>query len=405
MTMFKFDKGDILTNQNTINPQVKYYIQGGKLYLNRETMETGQIHSIATNLRHIDEGEISLYEYNIDRDDTSDANMIRPFVIKGSDNYYLKGTDWSSVGVGEKLYGSYPIKGSIGIQEYVLSGDAQGANDWNVDRREVKALMNTINYYRTMSNTFTYAFDDYALCLHSIPTILTGSGIKKGSVELNFYYEGDLIGTLTDSKMNGELIQSNGEVATNDGEVGGFVLYNEGFFVLTGDWKISNDSDKFRGMVVDDLDAPGAYDAANYNPQWRYFGNLGNSWGGAASTVPKASYQVNFKGTEKIQTKTMFIKIKKGDINYSNNPTFLTYDGFRSYRGESGYVETANGLTIKNTVKSEYDDDEADFKSQVWISKAILYDEDRREIGVVSLATPLKVHSGREILIKAKLDL
>ena len=45
----------------------------------------------------------------------------------------------------------------------------------------------------------------------SIPSIFYGKSIKPGSVELNYYVTGSLIGTLKDRGRNGELIQTFGK--------------------------------------------------------------------------------------------------------------------------------------------------------------------------------------------------
>ena len=86
----------------------------------------------------------------------------------------------------------------------------------------LRALKNTINYYRYISPQFEYSssanailsgrhnrdFDSSSLGLVSIPSIFYGSQIKKGSVNLEIYYTGSLIARAQDSNRNGELIQT-----------------------------------------------------------------------------------------------------------------------------------------------------------------------------------------------------
>ena len=82
----------------------------------------------------------------------------------------------------------------------------------------------------------TYYTGSGAVNLISIPSIvLRFRAIKKGTVEMNFYVSGTLIGQLKDSNRNGELIQTEG---VGTGQVAGVVLYNEGFALLTGTYDI-----------------------------------------------------------------------------------------------------------------------------------------------------------------------
>jgi hypothetical protein len=409
MPFFKFQKDDVLTNTLKIHPEHHLWFHDGEVYLDKETPETGQFHSASTNLKHLEPGEVSLYEYNVDRDDTFDANMVRPYVVKNGDYQYFGGTTWDSYNYGDTIYGSYPVKAKVESYVWVDSGDGQyllpspaTANaalySYGQYRPKMWALKNTINYHRTMSTTFDYGTlaTDYVRML-SIPSILFGSGIKKGTVELNFYVDGDLIGTLTDSRENGELIQSNGSVSANDGEVAGFVLYGEGIVILTAAWSLeavhteAYERQVGKGVVAD-------------SPRWVHFGCQEDPDVAGTGSAPYSSFEMKFQGTQKIQNKTMFMKIPKGLLNYSNNPTFI--EGSRSYTvGEEGYTEQGNDLQIKNTVKSSFSGDEADFQAQVWVTKVGIYDKNRRLIAIVKLAKPLKCSSDRSYTIKAGIDI
>ena len=65
--------------------------------------------------------------------------------------------------------------------------------------------------------------------LISIPSIIFGSEIKKGSVDLEFYVSGSLVGQLKDQNRNGELIQVGPEGSTGSGSVAGVVASVTGF--------------------------------------------------------------------------------------------------------------------------------------------------------------------------------
>ena len=63
----------------------------------------------------------------------------------------------------------------------------------------------------------------------SIPSIIFGSAIKKGTVDLKLLHV-ILIGRAQDIRKNGELFQ----LWDVSGSVIGTVLYNEGFILITG---------------------------------------------------------------------------------------------------------------------------------------------------------------------------
>ena len=105
---------------------------------------------------------------------------------------------------GDKIEGSYPLSSSISIDYYLSS---------NLIRRRIKSLRNTFDYYRSLSEHHAYENSEWNkaqqdLKLVSIPSIFYGSSIRKGSVKMNLYVSGSLMGTLEDTKKNGELIQT-----------------------------------------------------------------------------------------------------------------------------------------------------------------------------------------------------
>ena len=128
-----------------------------------------------------------------------------------------------------------------------LCGSSKNIRIFNKDRygikNPVKALENVFNHYSYLSPHYQYSSSlgnkaTQEIALVSIPSIFYGSKIKKGTVKLDFYVSGSLIGRLIDSGSNGELVQVSGTIASNDGKVAGGILYNEGFVVLTGSWNI-----------------------------------------------------------------------------------------------------------------------------------------------------------------------
>ena len=266
----------------------------------------------------------------------------------------------------------------------------------------LNALRNTLNYYQPLSNH--YAFNGVLgdkgtqnVSLISIPSIIFGTKVEKGSVDLKFYVSGTLIGQLQDQNRNGELIQVGPVDSTGSGSVAGVVLYNEGFVLLTGSWELA--SGEFAGFAGE------AYTGAGVvTPKWIYFGAGAND-GIAKGTMISSSFGLTFNGTTKTQTITMLAHAQKGELNHSNNPTFIEHgQTLTPISSSKGYVEKSD-ITIKNVVSSSYSDPYADFKKTTYISSVAIYDENKNLIGIAKLATPVKKTEDLEYTIKMKLDI
>ena len=114
-----------------------------------------------------------------------------------------------------------------------------------------------------------------------------------------------------------------------------------------------------------------------------------------------------FTGTNYIPTLTMLAHAKKGELNHSNNPTYLTYeqDGVNIVDNDGGttYAERTD-LEIANTTKSPHEGAEATFQKQTWISKIGIYDEHNNLIAIAKLANPVRKTEDRDFTFKLKLD-
>ncbi len=103
----------------------------------------------------------------------------------------------------------------------------------------------------------------------------------------------------------------------------------------------------------------------------------------------------------------MFAHAPKGELNYSNNPTYVkcTHDRAKKPLTSSiGYVEKKD-IQIKNTMSSSYADPTASFQKQTFISKIGIYDDDLNLIGVASVAKPVKKLEDRDFTFKLKYDI
>jgi len=101
----------------------------------------------------------------------------------------------------------------------------------------------------------------------------------------------------------------------------------------------------------------------------------------------------------------MYAHARRGEVNYSNNPTFLEFGQNKTFLSSSKlYIENDN-QTIKNTVSSSYSGQTADFERQVYISRVAIYDEDKKLIGVATLSNPILKKEAQDLSFKLKIDI
>ena len=441
MSLKKFGHSDVIRNAMRAYPHNTFFIYSSSVYYDHRPIESGSFSDDILSAS----GGISLFEYNVDKAGTTtfsdDATGIRnivvtgglnppivPYVVKGTSKNYLKSSprsrtltegpsgsyqitasgpmqevfdDYSTVSGGSYLTGSsYAMSASITRELMTTAGNTGSIT--NVSRpvyRHYYGLRNTLNFYGTRSPHYLVSFsdteigtwnkDEQDLNLISIPKIFYGSRIKHGSMSLKFYITGTLVGELKDEKYNGELIQVGPVGSVGSGSVAGVAMYEEGFAILTGSW---------------DLTSGAAYDFGGglATGSWKYFAAGAND-GNNVST--SASFDVSFKGHTETQVLTMYAHARRGEVNYSNNPTFLEFGQTKTFLSSSRlYIENDN-QTIKNTVSSSYSGQTADFERQVYISRVGVYDEDKKLIGVATLSNPVLKKEAQDLSFKLKMDI
>ena len=403
MAYYKFNRNDVFRNTLKTYPSVKFTVYNGLSYYNSAPNISG---AFADPIRLTDAGNISLYELNIDRvssstgrfigprsvtsdQETVDNGLIYSFVVKnGSRIDFRTSTEaaFNTTNYGDILSSSYPYTSSISKEYYGASTSRSG--DSYVSH--LYALQNTINHYRYLNPQFQYSSSVRDLNLTpvglvGIPTIFYGSQIKKGSINLQYYVTGTLVGQAKDINRDGSIYSIYG---TDSGSVIGLALYNEGFLILTG---------------TTDLDSSftDAYLPSSDNPKWVYFAQ---SISGSI-TAPNSSYIMEMSGTSYNSTLTMLATAPKGQLNQSNNPTFTTYStGSFAATGSKTYQELRT-RPIKNVVSSAYADPTGSFEKTTYISKVGIYDEDLNLIALAKLATPVKKTVERDFTFKIKIDI
>jgi len=304
---------------------------------------------------------------------------------------------------GDVITGSYQMSASITRKRYLAS---HNFNDAGVTG---SALKNSLSYASRMGPHYDFpSGSSVATNVIEIPSIFYGSQIKKGSVDLKYYMTGTLMGRLKDSRQDGALIQSEGtEGSAHDGQIAGVVLYKEGFIVLTGSWNLATTFGDGGGL--DDIDQTGTA-ISSANGSWLNFGLGANdkvnltATKGFSKTNASASFGVSFAGTHKIPNVTMLAHANKGELNYSNNLTYISASQTSiATTGSHLYIETEK--VIKNTHSSSYADPTGSLRKITYITKVGIYDEKKKLIGVASLAKPVKKTENRDLTFKLKLDI
>ena len=389
MPLKKIQDNEIFVNQVEFNPKVNFYIYNGKTYYNKQAEVSG---AFTSNVTNVPIGNISLYELNIDRNQTS-TGFIYPFITKAGSLASFKTISTSEFNsdfsYGDIISGSYPLSATIS-REYYQTGES---------RPRITALQNTLNYYSKYSRhyNFSSSFGDKStqpLNLISIPSIFYGNNLEKGTVSLDFYISGTLIGKLEDLKKNGELIQTLPSGSNGSGSVAGVVLYNEGFIILTGSWGLE------QGISRNYLN-----DISNQvTSSWLYYGTgMSGSEIYTNGMIPSSSFSLDFNGTNKTPIMTMFLHAKRGEANNSLNPTFYSSNNKSLVTGSTYYIEN-NKLEPVNVVSSSYDT-EPYLEKITFISSIKLYDENKNVIGIAKLAKPVRKTQDRDLTFKLKLDL
>ena len=240
------------------------------------------------------------------------------------------------------------------------------------------SLRNTINYYKYISvhfDTDELYKEDFNVI--SIPSIFYGDKINPGTLKMELIVTGSQEGdiTISDRKKNGELIDNNNVVH-------GVVLYNEGFVILRSDSSLTS--------------SPSGLDD-DHPPRWIDFGMR-------TSDRYNYSWSIEFEGMTKTPVLTMFAHAKKGEINHSNNPSWLS-TRLPLTSSSPGHYQELNEKVPKNITKTELLEEKPVLKKETYISKIAIYDENKKIIGYAKLARPIRKSEERDLTFKIKLDI
>lgn len=423
MHKFKFEPDDLFINRLKTYPEYNVFIYQGQMFVNSESRITGSggmvVHDVNRNLTG--SNMISPFVENTSEKSLFKSQVFQP-LVKTVDagpaaHYYkrkLASDKLTSYPTGE-ITSSYGVETPIkrNLTEAVSYVDTSyvdpsepgqaGSPYVQVHRQHLSnnlnltasALQNVARKYTVLSDHFIFSSSAHGRNLLeeqinfiTIPSMYYGSTIRKGSVELNYYYTGSLVATCADVNKNGELIGTHGDTS---GSVVGLVLYDEGIIALTSSTDLHSDD----SLV---FFPPSGREA----PKWTNYAATLND-GVSHESLATASYDLNFEGTNYVNTMTMFAHARKGHLNHSNNPTYrdLSMEKFNTTGSGPMFVEGSTELA--NIVSASYAS--ASFEKTTYISKVHIYDEDGNLIAITSMAKPIKKTIEDEFTFKMKIDL
>jgi len=420
MHRFKFEPDDLFINRLKTYPKYNVLIYQGQVYINSESRISGS-------------GGLPVYDINRN---LTGSNAATPFVETSSEKPVFKSKVFQPLvktvdaGPGAHFYkrkyaatdkmrvyppfqeleSEYSFESPI-TRNLTYAVSSTTVDYWDASRQRTysqvvnfdnpinltaSALQNVAKKYTTLSNHFEFSSSilqrnllESTVNLINIPSMYYGSSIKKGSVELSYYLTGSKAATCADVNHNGELI---GTYGSTSGSVVGLVMYDEGIVMLTSSAALNPTEELifFPPFGQDSL-------------RWTNFATTLNDTTGSSNSLASASFDLNFEGTNYVNTMTMFAHAKKGHLNHSNNPTYRNLEEDKVNVTGSGYRFVEGSTNIANVVSASYAS--ASFEKTTYISKVNIYDEDGNLIAITSMAKPVKKTINDEFTFKMKIDL
>ena len=102
----------------------------------------------------------------------------------------------------------------------------------------------------------------------------------------------------------------------------------------------------------------------------------------------------------------MMAHANKGELNFSNNPTYFKAGQTNLQTPITGtHLFREQELEIKNIHSASYADPSGSLKKTTYITKVGIYDEKKKLVGIASLAKPVKKTEERDLTFKLKLDI
>ena len=428
MHRYEFKPDDLFINRLKTYPEYNVFIYQSQMFVNKDTRITGSGGIVVYDVNTYRTSSNRVYPFleSSSKRDIFKEQVYNPLVQNVSSDLYNLRAYWNHVS-GSRILASYPevsgttiqssyphespikrnktLKDSAYSMSYfnILGGYVRNNQNINLVRNlntSASALQNVARKYTTLSDHFIFESSSIRsrdlvygtaadnINFITIPSMYYGSTIKKGSVELNYYITGSKIASCADKNHNGTLI---GTTGSTSGSVVGLVLYDEGIIMLTSSAKLETGG---LGIRYDGTSAASG--------SWQYYGTT-LSDAISHATLASVSYDLNFKGTNYLNSMTMFAHARKGHLNHSNNPTYKDLTFTPVHTTGSGKVFIEGDSKLVNVVSASYVS--SSFDKTTYISKVHIYDEDGNLIAITSMAKPVKKTLTDEFTFKMKLDL
>ena len=220
--------------------------------------------------------------------------------------------------------------------------------------------------------------------------------LDPGNIEINLRHLNGSAGVPTGTS-NLTLIDDSSLTSGTVGESGRIYNILSGSIDGSGTSIFSNTNDHTYGLLYpeygivvldgDKLDLTGA-SGANFGTQTgsatdgknieRFYNSLSGS--NSIPTSATRTYGVQARSSEQVKSSYYFVRVKNGEYNYSNNPSFVT--------GSLGELKFTT--FIENPTS--------------YITTVGLYNDNRELLAVAKLSQPLLKDKTKEVLIKVKLD-
>tara|TARA_R110002012_G_scaffold304729_2_gene508368 strand:- start:130 stop:1356 length:1227 start_codon:yes stop_codon:yes gene_type:complete len=408
--MYRFKQNDIIKNTVIAYPQYKFTLYNDSVYINNQT-NTGVYTSGSLWVNDLN---LPITSSHIIYTNLSKASKIGGNKIYNVDNYPVSGAAAfsfsitrefiakSSAGGYEPIYTTgYGSPPTSSIAKFIALRNS-------IDEREIDSPVYKFSEYFT--DTLSLGGADGSINgnllqninMLSVDNIFYGSSIKPGSVSLEFYQTGTLCAKAQDTKKNGVLIEQD-NTNIGSGTTVGFILYEEGVFILTNTDSLGAYKEYFVQPTASALDVPALLD----NPRWTNFGSYQNISGSTVTGMSGSTYVVDFKGVTAQPALTLFAYAPKNKLNWSNNPTYLDSSTKPYYINESGstYYKENEATLVKNVVSSSFSNYSSTFAATTYIRTIGVYDEDKNLIAVAKVANPVKKTAEQDYTFKLKLDL
>ena len=289
---------------------------------------------------------------------------------------------YDAANYGEALPDYAPI--DTPIKKYCFSGSYD-----STEYRKLSSLKNTVNYYFGTDDAFKYdSIVGNPISITTLSSYHLGAGIQRGTVGITIATNSTVTASASDIKEDGTLYDQNNKAV-------GIVLYKQGFILLTSQEKVINTSCQLQ--ITDKTPAQ-----TSDSFRWNHFG---------ASSSLNLTCGLQYSVVDDVSTYMTFAYAEKGELNHSNNPTYLESGSYKYTESDNSFIENSSEdpkapqLKIKNTVYSSINKVKAPFQKQTYITNIGLYDKDKKLVAIANLANPIKKTENREFVFKIKLDI